>query len=78
MKRKDVINGLTRVLLSADLQAQHSADIGSAIAYLQLRFLDEDASKEIDRLTLMNEQKDEIIQLQQKRIYALEDAHEVC
>ena len=75
MTGKDVINGLTRVLLVESLTAGSSAAIGAAIDYLQGGFFNEDASREIDRLTLMNEQKDEIIAEQQQRIYALERGH---
>ncbi len=78
MSRKEIINGLTQVLLSVELTGEQSTAIGDAIDYLQQQFFNEDASREIDRLTILNEQQAEIISWQETRITALEDAHERC
>lgn len=74
MTRKEITNGLACVLLSADLSPESSAAIGNAIAFMQDGFFNEDASKEIDRLTLLVEQKDDIIERHLARIWELENA----
>lgn len=72
MSRKEIINGLTHVLLTVELTAEQTTAIGTAIEYLQQQFFNEDASREIDRLTVINEQQAEIIGWQESRIQQLE------
>ena len=73
--KSEVMSGLAEVLVIAELTAQEAASIGEAIEYLQTEFFNEDASREIDRLTAVNEQQTEIIALQESRISELEDAN---
>ena len=72
MTHKEVLNLLTRVLVECEMDARVAAAIGEAIEYLRNGFFNKDASREIDRLTAINEQQAEIIELQERRIAKLE------
>lgn len=61
MTRQEVISGLTKILIDADLSAEHAAAIDYAIEYLKTSFFNEDASREIDRLTVELKKRNERI-----------------
>lgn len=75
LTRNRVVNVLTDVLASAELAAKEAAKICSVIEYLQTGFFNEDASREIDRLTKINAQQAEITAWQESYTNALERQH---